>query len=434
MPEQASSFAHKVDWLNYLITDIAALCTAAICGAMLYFAVRYRKREGRDHETPQIKSSNLLEFIWTFFPTVVCIYVAYIGVTTYQEMRDIPEDSLVINVHGQKWKWDFTYDREDGSQKSTTDEFVVPVNKPIKLVMNSSDVLHSFFIPKMRVKQDAVPGMYTSLWFKPIKTGTYRTYCTEYCGRDHSQMMSTLHVVSEAEFDSWLSDRSEEEALESLTPAQRGLISYRKRGCNACHSLDGSKLVGPSFLNIYNRKGLLDDGTEYVADEEYIRSSIYDPNSQIVQGYPPNQMVNFTGQIEKDEFNDLLAFLRTVDGKTVVELDEDEEEQEEEAEEASADLTPAQLGEQIYKTKACMGCHSLDGTGVIGPSFKGLYGREGELVSGEKYVANDEYIKNSILDPGSQMVKGFAAAMPPYAGQLSDEDIANVIEFMKTVK
>ncbi|MCB0318784.1 MAG: cytochrome c oxidase subunit II [Bdellovibrionales bacterium] len=429
LPEQASEVAHKVDFVNNLITDLSVFFTVAIVGSMIYFAVRYRKKDGKDHETPQIHGNNFLEMVWTVVPTIICVFVAWYGVVVFKEIRHVPEDALEIGVMAQKWKWDFEY--ENG--KKTVAELVVPVNRPIKMVMKSRDVLHSFFVPAMRVKMDVIPGRYTYVSFKPIKTGEYNIFCTEYCGKDHWNMLAKLKVVSGAEYDNWLNDNSAELALASSTPAERGGELYVKNGCNACHSLDGTPGVGPSFLKLYGREGTTTDGQSYKADHEYLQESILYSTKRIVQGYQP-VMPAFEGQLNDDNINDLIAFIKAQDGTSpAVEIEVDEEEDSSAAADRSS-MTPAERGELIYKEKICVTCHSLDGTKIVGPSFKGVYGRSGTLESGESYTADDAYIKKSILEPQSQVVKGFAPAMPPYAGQLNDDDISDIIEFLKTVK
>jgi cytochrome c oxidase subunit 2 len=418
LPEQASDFAADVDWIHDLITDLSVFFTVAIVGAMVYFAIRYRQKDGIDHDTPQIHGNNLLEIIWTVVPTVVCIFIAYYGIIFYREMRNVPDDALVIDVRGQKWKWDFYY----GNGKQSSD-LVVPVNKPIKLVISSRDVLHSFFLPAMRVKKDAVPGQYTYLWFRPIKTGEYQAYCTEYCGKDHSAMLAKLHVYPQAEFDRWLNDRSAEIAMAKLGPAERGKTLYKDKNCVACHTLNGTPLVGPTFLNIVGRKAKWTDGTEYTVDENYIHESVIEPNKHIVAGFQPNLMPSFAGQLSDDDISGLIAFMRTLTGEAVVAKPV-----------VDAAASPADKGKALYQTRACAGCHSLDGSKLVGPSFKGLYGTPQKLTDGSTANADDAYIKHSIQEPQAQIVAGYenAGAMPNLG--LSDEEVSNIIEFMKTVK
>jgi cytochrome c oxidase subunit II len=421
LPEQASEFAPTVDRIHNLVTDLSVFFTVAIVGTMLYFAVKYRRRGDHDHPTPRIEGSIFLEVIWTVVPTIICVIVAGYGVYGFNQLRDVPEDALEIQVWGQQWAWSFEYP----NGKKTSGEFTVPVNKPVKLIISSRDVLHSFFVPGMRTKVDAVPGHFTMQWFKPVITGPQAVFCTEYCGTAHSNMMATMNVVSEAEYTMWVEDKGEE-----MSPSEAGKALYTQNACNSCHSLDGSRLVGPSFLNLYGRKASLDTGAEYEANENYIRESILYPQNSVVAGYPkPSPMPAYEGRLSDEDIIKIIAFIKTLKG---------------EAKAAPvapvvpnvASLSPVERGKLIYQQKACIGCHSLDGTQVVGPSFKGLYGRSGETVDGASYVVDDSYIKESLYDPQKVVVKGYPkpSPMPPYAGQMSDGDVADVIEFLKTVK
>ncbi len=430
LPEQASAHAPDVDWLHNLITDLSVFFTVAIVGAMIYFAIKYRKRNGVNHETPAIENSEILEVLWTVVPTIISVYILYYGIIYFQDIRRVPKNAEVINVRAQSWKWDFQY--ENG--KKTTNEVVIPVNKPVKMVLSSSDVLHSFFVPAMRVKSDAVPGADTYVSFTPVKVGEYPVFCTEYCGgsdtQGHWSMQAKLKVVSESEYQQWLNDRSEEAAKAAMKPSDLGKKLYVEKGCNACHSLDGNRLVGPSFLKIYNREGELEDGTKYVADENYIRNSIYNPNSQIVKSYPSNQMPVFEGQINEDELAGIVAFMRTLDGSTPVEAVPVP------AAPAAADLaamTPEARGEQLYNSRTCNACHSIDGSPKVGPSFKGLYGRSAQLDGGVAYTADDAYIKKAIQNPAAEVVQGYpAGAMPPLG--ITDAEVQDLIAYVKTLK
>lgn len=424
-PEQASDFAEKIDWLNKIVTDISVFFTVAIVGAMIYFAVKYRRRNGVDHETPHIEGSHLLEVLWTVVPTLICIVVGALGYIYYDEMRTPPANAMTVSVRGQKWFWEFEYENGKHSR-----ELVVPVNEPVKLLMTSSDVLHSFFIPAMRIKTDVVPGQYTYQWFRPIKTGDYQVFCTEYCGKDHSAMLARLKVLPRGEYDRWLADKSEEEALARMDRKAVGEQIYGAKNCNACHSLDGSPRVGPSFLKIFGRKEVLQDGSEITVDEEYLRSSILQPNKQIVKGYQPNQMPVFEGQLNDDQILSLIAFLKSLDGTQPVAA----------AAATSAPvedfskLPPAEWGKKLFAAKLCSTCHSLDGSRVVGPTFKGLYGRDEKLTDGSTVKVDDAYLKRSILKPMDQIVEGYSPAMPPYEGQLSDAELSAMIEYLKTIK
>lgn len=434
LPEQASDFAENVDWIHNLITDLSVFFTVAIVGSMIYFAIRYRQKNGINHETPQIKGSHFLEFVWTVVPTIISIIIAYYGIIYHRQIRTPPADAMTINVVASQWKWDFEY--ENGKKIPAAQEFVVPVNKPVRLVMTSTDVLHSFFIPTMRVKQDVIPEEYTYLWFRPIKTGLYQSFCTEYCGKDHSAMLTKLRVVSQGEYDRWVNDRSEEIRMSSMSPKERGRVLFSQKQCNACHSLNGTRVVGPSFLKVYGAKEKMSDGQTITVDENYIKESILTPNAKLVEGFPPNIMPSFAGQLNDADISSLIAFIKSIDGSEPAQaqaasttaapkkLSADE----------LAKLSPAERGKMLYSEKICITCHSIDGSKLVGPSFKGVYGRKGKLQDGSDYEANEAYIKNSILNPMSQVVKDYPPAMPPYQGQLNDDQIKDIIEFMKTLK
>jgi len=423
LPEQASEIAPDVDWLNDLITNLSVFFTVAIVGAMLYFAIRYRRRDGIDHETPRIEGSNLLEIIWTVVPTIVCVFIAYYGVEVYQRMRFDDPNATQIAVWGQKWKWDFEYP----NGKKSYNDFVVPVNRTVKLTMKSHDVLHSFFLPAMRVKKDVIPSIYTTLLFKPVKVGTYQTFCAEYCGKDHSAMLAKLHVVSEAEYERWLNDKSEELAAARISPAELGQKLYVQKGCNACHSLDGSRIVGPSFLKVFGKMEKCEGGSEYMVDENYVHESILNPKAKIVMGFAP-VMPSFEGQLTDKEIDALIAFIKSVKEPPAAPVVKPQDQA------ALANMTPAERGKNIYETNLCITCHSLDGSKIVGPSFKGVYGRQEKLTDGSTITVDDAYIKKSVYEPAAQVVEGYPPAMPPYQGKLNDDQIKDVIEFLKTVK
>jgi cytochrome c oxidase subunit 2 len=421
LPEQGSDFAPTVDSIHHLITDLSVGFTVAIVGAMLYFAIRYRRKNGVDHETPRILGSHFLEIVWTVVPTIICIWIAVYGVVGYRKMRQVPPGAIEINVVGRQWAWSFEYP----NGRKVADEFWVPVDTPIKLIMTSEDVLHSFFVPGMRTKMDVIKGQYTYEWFRPVKTGDFQVYCTEYCGTSHSAMLAKMHVVSHAEYQTWLSDTGRVKSV-----ADQGEEVAKLNGCFACHSVDGTRKIGPSFLQLFGRKARWDDGTEYTVDENYIRESVLNPQARIVEGYPrPSPMGSFEGKVSDGEITKLIEYFKSLkEAPREIKLPS--------AKVDLSKLSPAERGKLLYQSKACIGCHSLDGTKVVGPSFKAIYGRAGEFVDGAKYEANDAYIKESIVNPNAHVVAGYPSPspMPPYQGQLSEEEIADIIEFMKTVK
>ena len=424
--EQASELAPQVDWLHDLVTWITIISTVLVVGTMLYFAVKYRRRNGKDHETPRILGSHSLEVVLTVIPTIICAIVGIYGYLIYRDLRTVPDNALRINVWAQKWKWDFEY--ENG--KTRTGEAVVPVDRPVQFIMKSRDVLHSFFVPAMRVKSDAIPGQFTYVSFKPVKTGRYHVFCTEFCGLDHSKMLASINVVPQAEYDRWLSDRSEEMAMAAMSPVELGRKVYTEKGCNACHSLNGARLVGPSFLNLFGREEKMADGSTVKVDDAYIQESIYEPNKKIVEGYVPNLMPNFSGQIDDSQMSGLIAFIRSQDGSAAPAAPAAAPA----AEISLASMSPEERGKKWYSEKLCIGCHSLDGSKMVGPSFKGVWGRTETLADKSTVKVDEAYFKRSLLTPMAEVVDGYAPSMPSFQGQLTDEQIADLIAFVKTVK
>ena len=308
MPTQASTWASKIDWINNLITDISVFSTVVITAAMIYFAIRYRRRSD-DQKTAYITHNATLETVWTIVPTIICMYIFYYGFTYYHDMRTPPANPIEVSVTGKKWLWTFTY----GNGKTSPAELVVPVNKPVKLVMKSQDVLHSMFLPAMRVKEDVNALYYTYLWFEPNKVGEYPIFCAEYCGDEHSKMTGKLRVVSQAEYDDYLNDRTSGPAL---PPEDIGKQVYEKYQCTTCHTIDGSPRIGPTFKGAYGRtEHVTEDGAEkeIVVDENYIRESILNPAKKVVKGFgPPTPMQSFQGQLNDDQINGVIAFLKSL--------------------------------------------------------------------------------------------------------------------------
>jgi cytochrome c oxidase subunit 2 len=224
-------------------------------------------------------------------------------------MRTPPKDAVDITVTGKQWLWTFEY----YNGKKTLNELYVRQNRPVRMVMRADDVLHSFFVPAFRVKQDLIPGRYTQLWFTPTKIGTFDLFCAEYCGTGHSKMLGKVIVLSPEAYDIWEKGVAVDdgEAVASLPPAELGEKLYKGKGCNACHSVDGSVVIGPSFKGLYEREGELEDGASYTADENYIRQSILEPQEQIVEGFQP-VMPSFKGILSDAEITAIIAYMKTL--------------------------------------------------------------------------------------------------------------------------
>ena len=306
LPSAESTIASEVDGLFIFITLAGSLLIAGITAAIIYFSIRYRRRSDND-VTPLITHHNLLEITWSIIPLIIVLIVFSWGFKTFVKMTTPPDNAYEISVKAQKWLWRFNY----ANGASTVDTLHVPANKPIKLVMQSADVLHSFFVPEYRVKHDVIPNRYTNVWFEVMEPGESTIFCTEYCGLQHSGMTGVVVAHEQEEFDNWLA-RNEGGAMASdLPPAELGAKLFKENACNSCHSLDGSQMVGPTFKGLWERKEVMQNGEEIVADANYIRESILNPQAKIVKGYRP-VMPPYLGQLNDDQIKALIEYIKTI--------------------------------------------------------------------------------------------------------------------------
>ena len=302
MPPELSTMAGEIDALFYFVFWVSVVIFVAVMAAMVYFIIRY-KRTHPNQRTEHVEESRILETTWIVVPTILVMIVFTWGFQSFIKMNSAPPDAYEIVVRGQKWQWNFEY--PNGAV--TVNELHVPVDQPVKLKMSSVDVLHSFFIPVFRVKHDVLPNRYTSVWFEATATGEYDIFCTEYCGTLHSGMLAKVFIKEQSEFDAWL-EESAAGNLDELPLPELGELLYRQQACAACHSLDGSRVVGPTFQGLYGANREFTDGTSAVADDNYLRESILNPAARIVTGFQPAMPASYTGLSER-ELSGLIAFI-----------------------------------------------------------------------------------------------------------------------------
>jgi cytochrome c oxidase subunit 2 len=303
LPVRASSTAGEVDTVFYVIFAISFVFFALIVALMVWFAIRYRRREG--HSVERSSHANVrLEIAWTIVPTLLVILIFWLGFRTFLDVSTPPANAYQISVTGQKWQWFFTY-----PNGYVTSELHVPVNQPVHLTMTSEDVIHSLWIPAFRVKKDVVPGRYNTTWFEATAPGEYPLLCTEYCGTGHSDMLSRVIVHEPGLFEVWLREASDR--LGTLPPAEAGRQLYETKGCAQCHSIDGSALIGPTFKDLYGTENRLKDGSTVRIEDNYIRESIVDPMAKIVAGYDP-VMPTYAGKLKDQEITMLIAFFKSI--------------------------------------------------------------------------------------------------------------------------
>ncbi len=302
----ASRSAVQVDAVFLFIAGVSLFFFLLVEGLLVYFAVRYRRRKGSGSLADSDVSGSLpLEIAWVAIPSIVVLSFFLYGYVVYMDITTPPPGTSDINVVARQFFYEFRY--PDG--RKAINELRVPVGKPVKLVMTSEDVLHGFFLPDFRVKQDIVPGRYTTLYLQPDREGTYDIFCTQYCGVGHSTMRAKLIVMPAAEYAKWAA--SGEAAAPGLPVAERGKALVDKSGCLGCHTTDGTRKVGPTFKGLFGSEVDLEGGKEVRADEEYIRESIFDPGAKIVRGCP-NVMPTFKGTLSEGDVAAIIAYLKTL--------------------------------------------------------------------------------------------------------------------------
>ncbi|QQS51385.1 MAG: cytochrome c oxidase subunit II [Bacteroidota bacterium] len=301
----ASNLAEGVDKAFVFIFATAFVFIVGITAFMIWTVIKYRRSKGK--EAAQFTGSVKLEIIWTVVPSILVLIMFWYGWMGFREMRRVPKDALKITAIGRMWEWEFDYGDGKISKK-----LVIPVNQPIRLDLVSKDVNHSLFIPAFRVKEDVVPGYNNFLWFTPTYMGTYDVFCTEYCGLLHSAMISTTEVVSKEEFDTWLAN------LEATgdKPDHPGLAVLKANACLACHSIEGAKLVGPAFNGTFGTIRTVTDAQgktrNLLIDAAYIKRSIYEPNTEVVDGYAKGLMQAYDQTISEEQVQQIVEYLETI--------------------------------------------------------------------------------------------------------------------------
>jgi cytochrome c oxidase subunit 2 len=304
-----ANLSSSVDSVFLFIMIISVILLAGTTGVMLYFVVRYSRR--RNPRPENIEGNLALEIIWTVIPLVLVMAIFWVGWKGFVYMRTVPKDAMVVKVTARMWSWGFEYG--NGAQ---TDILKLPLGRPVKLTINSLDVLHSLFIPAFRVKEDAVPGRETYLWFQPDHEGTYDLFCTEYCGMGHSSMITKVEVVPAAAFDSWYREGGKTAAALAKRPptAPSGSRLVQEKGCLGCHSIDGSPKIGPTFRGLFGKKETViraGKETEAVADETFIHHKLLAPEEARIKGFPPI-MPSQKGLLTDVEIGAIIEYLKTL--------------------------------------------------------------------------------------------------------------------------
>lgn len=307
LPTQASLQAQPIDRLFHLEFQVIAFLFSLIVVFMIYSIVVFRRKKGDMTDAAHIEGSSGLELVWTVIPLVTVLAFGYLGGQSLAETLRADPQPLEINVIGSQWSWRFEY--PDAGIVST--DLMLPVNKQALFHISSTDVIHSFWVPEFRVKQDALPGgqeFVRDLRVTPDEIGQYKLRCAELCGQQHAYMLAPVKVLSQADFDTWIAEQS----AQANDPLARGQKYADQYGCTACHSIDGSVIVGPTWKGLFGSTVTLENGTKVTADEAYLTESIKDPAAQIVQGFQNIMPATLAQQMTDDQISDIVAYIKSL--------------------------------------------------------------------------------------------------------------------------
>ena len=306
MPVEASAQAIPIDWMWNLQVIAMSFLFALIVVPLFYSLIVFRRKKGETGDGEHFEGNTTLEITWTVIPLFAVLTFAYLGAYSLGETRRVDPEAMVVNVTAQQFAWSFEYP----DYGITTKELYLPVDKQVLLSMTSRDVIHSFWVPEFRVKQDIVPGRFTEYRITPTLEGVYQVRCSELCGASHAYMLAAVEVVPEDRFMNWVAEQQAVALAAAETPEARGQTLSVQNGCFGCHSVDGSPASGPTWQGLYGSQEELVDGSTVAVDDEYIKESILNPQAKIVAGYETVQMPAF--EFTDEQIADIIAYLNTL--------------------------------------------------------------------------------------------------------------------------
>jgi cytochrome c oxidase subunit II len=299
-PPQASTSAYGVDTLFFVLTLLSLFFMAVVFLPILFFCIKYRRGSSADRSNPS-NGSNFVEVGWTTLPMLMGLTLFGWGAVDYFRLERRPANAIEVQVVGKQWMWKVQH----AEGKREINELHVPIDRTVALTMISQDVIHSFFVPAFRVKQDVVPGKYTSQWFKPTRTGEYHIFCSQYCGTQHARMIGRVVVMQPRAYENWLRTGQQTESI-----VRAGERLFHDRGCSGCHAVN-SQFHAPLLQGLYRNPVPLANGTMVTADDQYLRDSILQPAKQITAGYD-NIMPSFSGHLTEQEIMELIAYVKAI--------------------------------------------------------------------------------------------------------------------------
>jgi cytochrome c oxidase subunit II len=306
MPLAASAQATPIDWMWNIELIFMSFFFALIVVPMAYSLIIFRRKKGDTSDAEHMEGNTKLEIAWTIVPLFIVTAFAYLGAVNLAETRRVDPDAIVVEVTGIQWSWKFDYP----AYGVTSDELHLPVDHQVLLQMTSKDVIHSFWVPEFRVKQDLVPGRITELRITPTLSGNYMVRCAELCGTSHAYMEKPVVISSQADFDAWMAEQVALAQEAAATPEGRGQALVAANGCAACHSVNGAQGIGPTWFGLFGHEVLFTDGTTVIADEAYLAESIHDPQAKIVDGFETQLMPSYG--FTDEQIADIVAYIKTL--------------------------------------------------------------------------------------------------------------------------
>jgi cytochrome c oxidase subunit 2 len=306
MPIAASAQAVPIDQMLNLELVFMSFFFALIIVPMTYSLIVFRRKKGDTSDAEHMEGNTTLEIGWTVVPLFIVTAFAYIGAVNLAETRRVDPDAIIVKVTGIQWSWKFEYPAEG----VTSDELHLPVDKQVLLQMTSLDVIHSFWVPEFRVKQDLVPGRITELRITPTLAGNYKVRCAELCGTSHAYMEKPVIISTQADFDVWMAKQVALAEEAAATPEGRGQALVAANGCAACHSTNGAQGIGPTWFGLFGHEVVLTNGTTVVADEAYITESIKTPQAKIVAGFETQLMPTYG--FTDEQIADIVTYIKTL--------------------------------------------------------------------------------------------------------------------------
>lgn len=434
---------------NWGAIDDTMLITLIITG-IVFIAINFfiafavmKYRHDKNRKSKYEPENKKLEAWLTVVTSIGIIAMLAPGLVVYSDFVNVPEDAITVEVVGQQWSWSFRYPGADQQLGKSAIEHIsidnpfgidpldlngqddvlvlnnrlmLPFEQPVRILMRSKDVLHDFYVPQFRVKMDMVPGTVSYIWLTPTKLGEFEILCAEFCGLGHFNMRGHVEVITQQDFDKWLLtqvtfaqslNKNRSEILS--VSAQSGKELAQMHGCISCHNFSDSG-IGPTWKNLFGKTQTMIDGSKVVVDDNYLYESITHPTAKVVKGFAP---IMPTVPLDKLQINAIIDYIKEKGSGDAV----------------NSRTSPPLSGKEIANNKGCLSCHSIDGSTLLGPTWKGLYDSDRELSSGQHVKADQSYLLESIFQPNAKVVAGYPAIMPPQV--LNQQEAEAIIEFIK---